>query len=381
MKSLRPSPQQPATSRNGRPAVATLLVLAALGLSACGSSTDEKAPTPPPPSPPPTVGASCKAFPDATNTAVTGELATATSSASGGALTWSLVSQPAFGTLSLSASTGSWTYTPTTPARGYLDTFTWKVTDSTGANSQASASIIYGKRRIMPLGDSITAGVESYADGVGDLPAPGSQTGYRKSLQTLLASGGYAADFVGSQAGGTAAGIVDPSHEGHSGFTTSQIDAGASAWLANAQPDIVLLHIGTNDLNVSAVPVATAVNNVDSILAKARTFATVASNPPLEVVLAKIVPARPEVTPVPPTTTYNAALTTLYDGSWADGVNSNDRIRVRLADMHSAVNASTDMTPIAIDTVGLHPAQSGYAKMAQVWYDTLVQQGMIARCP
>lgn len=85
----------------------------------------------------------------------------------------------------------------------------------------------------MSLGDSITAGVGSSTGG-----------GYRLPLWRQLA--GQEVDFVGSEQGG---GIEDPDHEGHSGYMIDQIRARIDGWLGQAQPDVVLLHLGINDLD------------------------------------------------------------------------------------------------------------------------------------
>ncbi|MFJ3878054.1 SGNH/GDSL hydrolase family protein [Streptomyces sp. NPDC090077] len=84
----------------------------------------------------------------------------------------------------------------------------------------------------MPLGDSITQGVGS-----------STGAGYRGPLEQLL---GQDVDFVGSQRGGP---IPDPNHEGHSGYMIGQLGDGIDGWLALAQPDVVLLHAGINDLD------------------------------------------------------------------------------------------------------------------------------------
>ncbi|MER7507066.1 SGNH/GDSL hydrolase family protein [Streptomyces lavendulae] len=87
----------------------------------------------------------------------------------------------------------------------------------------------------MPLGDSITAGVGSSTGG-----------GYRLPLWQELAGRGMQVDFVGSERGG---GFEDPDHEGHSGYMIDQIRARIDGWLGQAQPDVVLLHLGINDLD------------------------------------------------------------------------------------------------------------------------------------
>ncbi|MGW5399686.1 GDSL-type esterase/lipase family protein [Streptomyces sp. NPDC003952] len=101
--------------------------------------------------------------------------------------------------------------------------------------------------RIMPLGDSITAGEGS-----------SGRAGYRAPLWDLImAQSGYTPDFVGSGSSGT---TPDPDNEGHSGYTIKNIRDGIDRWQAAAAPDVVLLHLGINDLNShNADPAAAAV--------------------------------------------------------------------------------------------------------------------------
>ncbi|MFF7633882.1 SGNH/GDSL hydrolase family protein [Kitasatospora sp. NPDC008050] len=90
--------------------------------------------------------------------------------------------------------------------------------------------------RVMPLGDSITVGVGSQ-----------SQAGYRLPLwQLITGQSRYAVEFVGSQRDGS---FASPWHEGHSGWMIDDIRDHVDGWLAAQHPDIVLLHIGINDLD------------------------------------------------------------------------------------------------------------------------------------
>ena len=90
----------------------------------------------------------------------------------------------------------------------------------------------------MPLGDSITFGDTDPRSG-----------GYRYFLSTLLENDGYKIDFVGSQKSGTEF-MPDPDNEGHSGWKILALKSGidSNGWLETYQPDIILLHIGTNDV-------------------------------------------------------------------------------------------------------------------------------------
>ncbi|MEU3903303.1 SGNH/GDSL hydrolase family protein [Streptomyces goshikiensis] len=105
---------------------------------------------------------------------------------------------------------------------------------STPAPCEASPEPPKQILRIMPLGDSITAG-------------GGSSTGagYRLPLWDLLTARGEQVDFVGSARSGT---FADPDHEGHSGYMVNELRARIDDWIAAAHPDVILLHAGINDV-------------------------------------------------------------------------------------------------------------------------------------
>jgi lysophospholipase L1-like esterase len=105
--------------------------------------------------------------------------------------------------------------------------------------------------RVMPLGDSITWGVGS-----------STGNGYRAPLWNRLAADGHPLDFVGT---GRAGSMSDPDNEGHSGYRIDQIAALADASLTRYRPNVVTLHIGTNDLNGSYQP-STAADRLRSLV-------------------------------------------------------------------------------------------------------------------
>lgn len=93
--------------------------------------------------------------------------------------------------------------------------------------------------RILPLGASIMYGLKS-SDG----------NGFRNALRNMLiANGNPSVDYVGSNHCGT---MADNECEGWPGFTISQVAAKAELSIPS-KPNLVLLHVGTND----------AVQNVD----------------------------------------------------------------------------------------------------------------------
>jgi hypothetical protein len=90
--------------------------------------------------------------------------------------------------------------------------------------------------KVMPLGDSITLGIGS-----------SNSAGYRLPLwRDTTAQSRYTVQFVGSQHDGD---FPQPWHEGHGGWKINDIADHIDGWLAAQSPQVVLLHIGINDLD------------------------------------------------------------------------------------------------------------------------------------
>jgi len=196
--------------------------------------------------------------------------------------------------------------------------------------------------RIMPLGDSITYGWSST-----------NIDGYRRPLYLALTAAGHDVDFVGSLAHGSA--DFDRDHEGHSGWRADQIRDNIVAWLTANPADIILLHIGTNDISQgeSASNIRTEVeqilNNIDQYELNNDVLITV--------VLARIINrGNPLDGNGIATTAYNNALQVLADAR----VLAGDRIIV--VDQEAALTYPTDLAD------ALHPNDGGYAKMANAWF-------------
>jgi acyl-CoA thioesterase I len=188
--------------------------------------------------------------------------------------------------------------------------------------------------RIMPLGTSSTAGVGS----------PGT-AGYRGPLWDDLRADGIAVDFVGSQHSGFP-GMADVDHEGHAGWTLDRMLPLTGGWVRAARPDVVLLHIGTNDIN-TGVPAATVTARAESLL-----DAVYAAAPHTHVVLAGIWAALPEHRAA--RDAYNASLPALVATERAAG--------------HSIdfVDTGALLQPGEFSDA-LHANASGYAAIAAMW--------------
>ncbi len=365
-------------------AAAVTLLAATLALAACGGSDDNDSPAPAPapapttpaptPSAPPpttvTAQDACQASVAATGASVDGSLAGRVSNPGNLPLTFTVVQQPTRGTVSIQ-SNGAFTYQPTGTGRGYADSFRYRVSGGQGVTSEATATVIYGRARIMPLGDSITQGVETVTSVAG--PPEAQRIAYRKQLVDRLTADGYAVDMVGSLSDGAAAGLVDSEHEGHGGETTQFIANNVTGYLTASKPDVVLLHIGTNDATDNVAP-------MQALLANASNFASIATNEPVRLLLARIIGYRTGTAGSDRVGRLNANVDSLYQSTYA-GTTLTGNFTVRQVDMFSAIDPVADMTPAAQDSTGLHPNAAGYQKMGNTWYEALVQQKFVNKCP
>lgn len=204
--------------------------------------------------------------------------------------------------------------------------------------------------RVMPLGDSITHG---WYSGIStDLNS------YRKELKNLLSTNGYAIDFVGSLTDGD---FADNQHEGHDGWfadhdtQTNTILSHITGWMASTPADIVLLHIGTNDINSDNADAQEVSDILDAIYA---------ANSNTTVVLALIINTQTNYSKRADISTYNSNLTILAETRIDAG---DDLIVVDMENDAGLDYTSSDMA----DT--LHPSQIGYDKMATNWYPSVFQ--------
>ena len=133
--------------------------------------------------------------------------------------------------------------------------------------------------RIMPVGDSIT-------QGGGGTP---TTVGYRYDLYQTMTDAGADVDYVGSGDklfnNNTPSAAEYPNyftsfdrdHEGHWGWTAATVNnnfAGYLNGLGPNVPDVVLIHLGTNDLRQTqhslSQRITNAINGIDGIIDKTR---------------------------------------------------------------------------------------------------------------
>jgi lysophospholipase L1-like esterase len=212
----------------------------------------------------------------------------------------------------------------------------------------ASAAIANGiDLRIHPIGDSITYGYRS-----------SDNNGYRNALLSKL--GGNKVQYIGSQHSGS---MSQNANDGYSGFEIDGIAEKIGTALAQ-RPNVVLLMAGTNDINnndnVSGAP-----GRLGYLLDR-----IISACPDAVIVLAKITPIA-DAAAESRAQAYNSAMV----GVAQSRINAGHKIV--MVDMQ---NAQTGLS--AGDLVdGLHPTDTGYAKMATVWYNGMASaasSGLIA---
>ena len=196
--------------------------------------------------------------------------------------------------------------------------------------------------RIMPLGDSITAGSD------------GARTKlfgtYRTALYDTLTGTGYNVDFVGSAYSRHTA-DQDRDHEGWPGYVAYGIRNIVQDVLAMNAPDLILLHIGTNDVSSALAGTTEILKRVDLV------------SKTIPVVVARIINQK---TYNPAVTQYNINLAAMV----ASRIASGDKLY--LVDQEPVLNYATDMFD------NLHPSVTAASKMSTPWFNEL--QTMLPRC-
>lgn len=189
---------------------------------------------------------------------------------------------------------------------------------------------------ILPFGDSITDGF-------------GTGGGYRIELFRRARADGHDITYVGSLQNGPnqVDGVTFPRrHEGHSGWRIAQLVPLIPSPAFDTIPHVVLLMIGTNDVNNNdslAQAPARLGNLLDEIVATA---------PEALVVVAKITPLSSRDAQV---RAYNDAIPEVVASRVAAGKHL------------IVVDQYTDFPLIEL-VDGVHPSTDGYARMAGVWY-------------
>ncbi|MEM6800051.1 MAG: GDSL-type esterase/lipase family protein [Bacteroidota bacterium] len=212
----------------------------------------------------------------------------------------------------------------------------------------------FSQNKILLLGDSIT---EANGDDSPQRPT------WRRNLDLLLTANGYSFDFIGNKTtkhnGATPANNdYDWDHQSYWGRKIDYFLPAnrLSSWqqAAGYDFDIALVHLGTNDVfqNRTTNQILTDLGSLIDTLRK--------DNPNVTVMLAQLIPTTSSAT-------RNANITALNSQMPAfANTKSNANSSVVVVDQNTGYDPSAD------NYDGVHPNASGVAKIAQKWYDALI---------
>lgn len=236
--------------------------------------------------------------------------------------------------------------------------------------------------RIMPLGDSITEGlcdtlttcyipeIKTPTGGYGLdscswslSPVNEEAVGYRAFLRDKLSAAGIKTTFIGSVS------VVEGlAHEGHSGWTIKDLDycVQNAEWLEQAKPDVILLHIGTNDMGWAHKPDQMA---ADLRLLLEHIYAHLPKS--THVIVAQVIKAnsgfRTGIVALPePANDTLAKYNALIPGVVAEFQAAENK--VSLVDMWGVIQSDADL-----DAMGLHPNEVASERMADIWLAKIVE--------
>lgn len=194
--------------------------------------------------------------------------------------------------------------------------------------------------RILPLGDSLTAGQAS-SETIG---------AYRPELARILAESGYQVDYLGTLHDEVNPALPDADHQGVNSARCDQLLSGLDGWLdVLPDPDVVLVLAGTNDFWQGG-DLATVLARYEALIR------SVSSRCPCARVIAATLPPRTDQAVLESLqSTFNDSLVGLVAALRADGIS------VSLADLHRA------LLPEHLTADGVHPDATGYQQIGRAW--------------
>jgi lysophospholipase L1-like esterase len=231
-----------------------------------------------------------------------------------------------------------------------LDAFSTDESNQSALQRPAVAPAQSGPIRIMPLGDSITEASSGFGS-------------YRYYLWRELAREGFAVDFVGSMTGtggeASAAAEFDSDHEGHPGWRADEVAARIEDWARTARPDLVLLHLGTNDL-AQRQPPSDVIQDLTTIVDRLRVV-----NPHIHILLAQIIPMRTDGPP--DVLELNEAISALAAATSI------------VASPVECVDQFTGFDQAGMTWDGIHPNREGNKRIATIWREALLPHLRVMR--
>jgi len=203
--------------------------------------------------------------------------------------------------------------------------------------------------QIMPLGDSITFGINY----------PG---GYRINLEALLAQKDIVVNFLGSQENGPAS-LKSKHNEGHPGWSIQHLAQNTPAWLDIYKPEIILLMIGTNDLWVDE---ASQKPDVDAALNQLKIL--------VSTIVQKMPTSKIVIASVPPSPFFWNQYVIEYNSGIKEFVSTEAKSNnnLQFADVYGAMSVNDLDQNDGMG--GVHPSSQGYNKIAATFFAALMSR-------
>jgi lysophospholipase L1-like esterase len=194
----------------------------------------------------------------------------------------------------------------------------------------------------MPLGDSITQ-------------ADSEHDSYRRPLFKSLELEGWSVDFVGSLSsnyrGGPPRPDFDLDHEGHWGWRVDEILEDVRRWVLADEPDVLLVHLGSNDVfqDQSVSSTLDELSRLIDVVREAR--------PDAAFLVAQVIPTS--------NGSRNRTIRELNAGISSLASKSTERSRVWIVDHF------TGFDPARMTYDGVHPNADGEIHIADRWLAAL----------
>ncbi|KAF3058575.1 carbohydrate esterase family 3 protein [Daldinia childiae] len=194
--------------------------------------------------------------------------------------------------------------------------------------------------RIMPLGASITFGFGS-----------SDNNGYRKDIRDKIEANGNKVNMVGNNPSGS---MKDNDTEGWKSYTVDQVHDKATASVPKYKPNVILVNVGTNDC-VQNKDLPNAGKRLQSLLDSLYT-----ESPKATVILSTLL-VNKDAAVQARVQDFNAQLRKVANQL------QSDKKRLVLVDMQSDDGPEVE----DLNADGTHPNDTGYRKMADVFYEGL----------
>ena len=207
--------------------------------------------------------------------------------------------------------------------------------------------------KIMPVGNSITDGKEGVPGGATNPPDP-TDPGFRKRLYDQLSSWGIDFEFVGSSGASPYLGHFQSGAKIEDFFSGASLDITPD--LQTNQPDIVLVHLGTNNLSDEAGPYTNAWTMSGKLRQLIKDIEREASVK--YILVSKIIPRLDDnYAEIVKVRDFNSEIEKMFFNGAASA-------KMVVVDMFSQVPASSNWLPD-----GIHPQKVGYQNIAEEYAD------------